>query len=61
MVRGIAFYAGNWPTTISISLVTSSNNYAYGYAGGIVGLSILGSVVQLILFRKDDKNDDDYM
>ena len=45
LVRGIAFYVGNWPTTLSVSLLTSTNYYIYGYAGGIVVLSIIGSVV----------------
>ena len=45
LVRGIALYVGNWPTTLSVSLLTSTNYYIYGYAGGIVVLSIIGSVV----------------
>ena len=58
-VRGVAFYLGNWPTSISISFLTPSNTYLYGYAGGIVGLSIIGSIVQLILFRDEGKDKDD--
>ena len=58
-MRGVAFYVGNWPTSTSISLLTSTNVYLYGYAGAIVGLFIVGSIVQLILFRDEGVDKDD--
>jgi hypothetical protein len=59
LVRGVAFYVGNWPTSTSLSLLTSSNTYVIGYAVAIVGLSIIGSIVQLILFRDEGIDKDD--
>lgn len=59
LVRGVAFYVGNWPSSISLSQLTSSNAYVYGYAGAIVGLAIIGSIVQLIVFRDDGIDKDD--
>ena len=59
LVRGVAFYVGNWPTSTSLSLLTSSNTYVTGYAVAIVGLSIIGSIVQLFLFRDEGINKDD--
>ena len=59
LVRGVAFYVGHWPTSVSISLLTSTNAYLYGYAGAIVGLFVVGSIVQLFLFRDDGVDKDD--
>jgi len=58
LVRGVAFYVGNWPTSVSVSLLTSTNAYLYGYAGAIVGLFIVGSIVQLFLFRDEGVDKD---
>lgn len=63
IARGVACYAGGYPSAMQLP-ESGPNKETMGlwmYLGGVVVGTLVGSVVQLYLFRDENKDDNDYL
>lgn len=66
IARGVACYAGGYPSEMALPEAGSAidikkNMGMWMYLGGVVVGTIVGTLVQLYVFRDLEKDDDDYM
>ena len=63
LVRGIAFYAGGYPDEVDQfnPEEVKENTAVLAYLIGLIVTTIVGTLVQLYVFRDEGKDDDDYM
>jgi hypothetical protein len=63
VARGVACYLGGYPSEMQLPATgpAKENMALWGYLGGVVVGTLVGSLVQLYIFRDENKEDDDYL